>query len=528
MARSPGPTFSTILMPSEEEEDLAGLIWRNSMTSGRRRMKGQVQALLGRQALEPPWIVPSNLETLAVSLQAVFSGPDEILRNHTCLPAFLPFARPEALPRILGHVLRGESHRGVPSMLGLAGKYIRSKPTVALCIECVREDEERLGFAYWRRFHNLPGVTYCVRHRQPLVHGCGKCAYSGSKCRTPRLPKVRCWCGQPHMRLPGPKMPVDRAALMTLAQLAHELLHGALAGRTPAEIGAYYAMQARELGFRDGSRLRTPAIAREFQDRYSPELLAHLNATVGNGRTNWLEVALGRREAPLALTRNLLLMDFFGTRVPAAEDFKRAAGSSTEADAVKVAAAARRSQASARFDIQAARRAIESFLATNPTASRSQLLRALGRTASDLREFDKEWYEERLASRRGHDPLTPEKREAYRAEFDARTASYVRERRKLLLSVESHPKRLTRRALLTGCPRGNEVSTAREKLMPLTSRALAECVETSDAYKERYAVYVLETTPAELDRHGEAWRRARLPQQRLMKLVAKLISKDVG
>lgn len=526
MVRSPGPTFSTILMPAEVDEVMPCYVWRNSMTSGRRRMKGQVHALLGRQALEPPWIVPSNLEMLAASLRAVFSSADDILRNHTCLPALLPFARPESLPRILGHVMRGESHHGVPSMLGLAGSYIRTKPTLALCIECVRLDEERLGYAYWRRFHNLPGLTYCVHHRQPLVHGCGKCAFSHRKCRTPRLPKVRCWCGQPHVSIPSPKMPVDRAALMTLAQLAHELLRGALAGRSPTEIGAYYAMQARELGFRDGSRLRTPAIASEFQDRYSPELLRHLNASVGDGRTNWLEVALGRREAPLALTRNLLLMDFFGARIPAAEDFERAARSEAAAQAAKAGVKGKRADTS--FDIQAARQAFEAFLLANPSAGREQLLRALGRTASNLRALDRDWYEERLASRRGHDPLTPEKREAYGAGFDARTARHVRAHCELLLDVQGQPKRITRRALLIGCPRGNEVTNKREKLMPLTAKALADCVESSSAYKERYAIFVLETTPADLDRHQEAKRRTGLPLERILKLVAKLILKDVA
>jgi hypothetical protein len=510
-------------MPPEEEEDIPGYVWRNSMTSGRRRMKGQVQALVGRQALEPPWIVPSNLETLAANLSSVFSGANEILRNHTCLPAFLPFARPESLPQILGHVLCGESHRGVPSMLGLAGRYIMSKPTLAMCIECVREDEERLGFAYWRRFHNLPGLTYCLKHRQPLVHGCGKCAYSGPKARTPRLPRERCWCGQPHVRLPAPKMPRDRAMLMTLSRMAHELLGGALSGRTPAQIGAYYAICARTAGFQDGSRLRSPAIAREFQERYSPELLQHLNASLGSARRNWLEVALGRREAPLCLTRNLLLFDFFGARVPTADDFERAAASYAEASA-----AAKRQKAPAAFDVQTARQTVERYLRENPQAGREQLLRALGRTAANLRTLDSEWYEQRLASKRGQDPLTAEMREAYSAEFDVRTAQHVRRKRESLLDVIGKPKRMTRRVLLEGCPRGNEVTTEREKLMPLTSTALRDCVESSDAYKERYAVYVLQTTPADMDRHREAKRRTGLPTERILKLVAKLILKDVA
>lgn len=526
MSRSLGPTFSTILMPPEEDEDLAGYIWRNSMTSGRRRMKGQVQAYVGRQALQPPWIVPSNLETIARNLHSVFLSADEILRNHTCLPAFLPFARQESLPRIMDHVLYGESHCGVPSMLGLAGRYISSKPRLALCIECVRTDEEKMGFAYWRRFHNLPGLTYCMKHGQPLVHGCGTCAFSGAQARTPRLPGVHCWCGQPHAQLPAQAMPGDRALLMTLTRMAYQLMCGALSGRTPGEIGAYFVMCARTGGFQDGSRLRTPAIAREFQERYSPNLLQRLNASIGGAPRNWLEVALGRREAPLSLTRNLLLFDFFGGRLPISEDFERAAASDAQVRASKPSAQGVNGPVG--FNVGAARECVERYLLENPQAGREQLLRALGRTAANLRAFDSVWYQQRLASKRGRDPLTAEKRKAYSAEFDLRTAQHVRKRLDFLMNVAGKPKRITRRVLLEGCTRGNEVSIEREKLMPLTSKAISDCVESPIAYKERYAIYVLETAPADLDRHQEAKRRTGLPMERILKLVAKLILKNVA
>jgi len=526
MSRSLGPAFFTILMPPEPEEYLPGTLWRNSLTSGRRRMKGQVDRLLARQVIEPPWIVPSNLELLARTLGAVFTSPDEIVRNHTCLPALLPFARPDSLERILGHVMRGESHCGVPSMLGLGGNYIQSRPTLALCLECVKQDMEALGFTYWRRFHNLPGLTYCVMHRQPLVAGCGRCAYSGPKVRAPRLPKLSCWCGQPHVRLPAPRMPVDRATLMTIATLALQLLRGALTGRTPVQVGAYYAMQARAGGFGGGSRLHTPEIAQAFKDRYSPELLQQLNASIGSARTNWLEKALGRGEAPIVLTRNLLLFDFFGSRLPTSEEIDFAVASEVEIRSTKKLFRGRPRPPS--YDAQEARCAVEAYLVENPQAGRTQLLRALGRTAANVRDFDGQWYEQRLAARRAKDPLTPEKRLAYSQEFDERTARHVRERREFLLAVAGQPKRITRRALLTECPRGNEVTSARETQMPSTRKALAQCVESSSAYKERYALYVLETAPADLDRHEEAKRRTGLPMERILKLVAKLILRRVA
>lgn len=525
MTRTQGPSFSTILMPPEKDEDLLGYIWRNSMTTGRRRMKGHVQAYVGRQALQPPWIVPSNLETLAQNLKSVFSCAEEILNNHTCLPAFLPFAAPQSLARIKGHVIHGKSHCGVPSMLGLAGRFVRSKAQLSLCVDCVKTDEETLGFSYWRRFHNLPGMTYCVEHGQPLVNGCGRCAYSGEKSRTPRLPGLLCWCGQPHAETFAQTTPEERAKLLMLADMAGQLLDGALSGRAPSEIGAYYAMRARMKGYRNGSRLRTPEIAREFQESYSPRLLRQLNASMVSVRSNWLVTSLGRCEAPLALTRNLLLFDFFGGRIPNEEDLKSAvAGDADE----RTAASAKKQNAPVTFDVKGARDAVESFLLVNPQAGRKELLQALGRTAVNLRALDREWYEQRIASKWGRDPLSSEKRETYSAEFDQRTAESIRKRRELLLSAIGRPHRITKRALLEGCIRANEVSAERQEQMPLTSKALLECLESSEAYKERYAIFVLKTAPLELDRHKEARRRTGLSMECIQKLVARHILKDVA
>lgn len=37
------------------------------------------------------------------------------------------------------------------------------------CPECVREDKNYWGFAYWRRRHQLPGVPWCDKHRARLM-----------------------------------------------------------------------------------------------------------------------------------------------------------------------------------------------------------------------------------------------------------------------------------------------------------------------------------------------------------------------
>lgn len=151
----------TVCPPVEVDESIAGYIFRVAHANGRARMKGMVDELFDRKALQPPWTVPSNLEMLCRKLAPVFESADQIVRDHTCLPAHLPFAKPASLPKLLGHVLRGDRAPGIASTLGLAAKGISSCAVLGTCAACAEEDDARLGFTYWRREHQLAGLGYC-------------------------------------------------------------------------------------------------------------------------------------------------------------------------------------------------------------------------------------------------------------------------------------------------------------------------------------------------------------------------------
>ncbi len=38
------------------------------------------------------------------------------------------------------------------------------------CQTCMEEDRSKYGSAYWHNEHNLPFVTHCTRHQEPLLH----------------------------------------------------------------------------------------------------------------------------------------------------------------------------------------------------------------------------------------------------------------------------------------------------------------------------------------------------------------------
>lgn len=86
---------------------------------------------------------------------------DELRERHLLIPFF------KALTNT-------RQNKGKSGAKGPRDSYIRWAPTrivgdrTNLCLQCIREDQAHLGFSYWRRVHQLPGVCWCTEHEVPL------------------------------------------------------------------------------------------------------------------------------------------------------------------------------------------------------------------------------------------------------------------------------------------------------------------------------------------------------------------------
>lgn len=83
---------------------------------------------------------------------------DTWVRRHSLVPACALVGRWRDTEHL--HPMFGDSPYFAAS-LGAVG-------VARLCRQCVANDLERVGFAYWRRSHQLHGVTWCSEHRRPL------------------------------------------------------------------------------------------------------------------------------------------------------------------------------------------------------------------------------------------------------------------------------------------------------------------------------------------------------------------------
>lgn len=503
------PVHLPFVMP---EELLCGYLLRVACVSGEPRMKGFVEWLVGRVALQPPWTLPTNLNELCERLAPVFSSPAEMVENHSCLPAHLAFVPMDALNSLDKNIYDGVKSPGLAAVIGLSGRAIESRPVLALCKQCAKEDKLKHGFAWWRREHALAGLGYCTTHGTPLVAGCRRCRFSQAESRAPRLPQMQCWCGEPH-RLSHPVVSLaDGETLTRMTRMAVLLLRGALAGQSASGIGAYYHLCAFKAGFSAGGRLKSPKLVASVLQRYSGDVLSRLNSRVTTDQ-GWLYKAIAAKTAPNVLGRNLLLLDFFGKRVPTTEDFVEAEEHVRALTRRKPQADVPQWQSDGEKFVEQDRQEILAYLGENPDASRTQILRALGRVVVRARARDSVWYDALLRQKsRGRPPDSQEKQDSYWAMLDERTSVHVRTRRiELLSETGGKPKRLTRTALLKGVRRGNEVSEEWLQRMPLTRESLARCLETSHEFKVRYATAILLRPKPGLDMAKEAQRRTGLP-----------------
>ncbi|AMO93197.1 tniQ family protein [Collimonas fungivorans] len=120
-----------------------------------------------------------------------------------------------------------------------------------LCSDCIRLDLESYGMSYWRRHHQLPGVTMCSKHLQPLRYVNNGEAFLNAPSRFITDSKM---VSEEWAALSQQHPYIQQFLVMSLALLERE---------RPFDLNAVRALLRRKAGFRDRrSRARAARPAR--------------------------------------------------------------------------------------------------------------------------------------------------------------------------------------------------------------------------------------------------------------------------
>lgn len=110
---------------------------------------------------------PSHLDEFSRRTEWAYGQPDDLAIKATVLPYFLRF-RPLKVQFEAHALMCGRTVEPLKFVLGLPAGPTGASMPLCSCEDCIREDINAHGFAYWHRRHQLPGVFVCPAHGHPL------------------------------------------------------------------------------------------------------------------------------------------------------------------------------------------------------------------------------------------------------------------------------------------------------------------------------------------------------------------------
>jgi transposase len=126
------------------------------------------QALLGEPHAALVHDFPSRLNRLHQVTGGCLVSPRELALNHTLLGYFLAtVCRQEAETLIVKAAESASPH--LKMQLGITASRVGGLHPLRGCFECISEEEERHGWAFWHTEHQFPSTFVCAKHHRLLA-----------------------------------------------------------------------------------------------------------------------------------------------------------------------------------------------------------------------------------------------------------------------------------------------------------------------------------------------------------------------
>lgn len=106
--------------------------------------------------------LPSRLDFLQTAIRGHLGDAETVARTRTLAGYYRPFFPEEKYQKLIS-AMRGDRPGAIKAELGLSRSGISSQ-TLKVCPECMEEESNRLGFAYWHTEHQWPSCALCGLH----------------------------------------------------------------------------------------------------------------------------------------------------------------------------------------------------------------------------------------------------------------------------------------------------------------------------------------------------------------------------
>ncbi|HFL7943210.1 TPA: TnsD family Tn7-like transposition protein [Pseudomonas putida] len=145
------------------DETLHSLISRYARLCGLRSSWAAFADVKFARAFSQNVAFPSRLADLAAVLpQGTELSVIELIERHTLLPYYAPFLSHSQLDQVRKS-MAGDGG-ALTLTVGVNASRIGFASRVRCCADCIAQDHDEWGVAYWHRVHLLPGVLVCPYH----------------------------------------------------------------------------------------------------------------------------------------------------------------------------------------------------------------------------------------------------------------------------------------------------------------------------------------------------------------------------
>lgn len=153
---------------SYKDETFYSLVSRYKVWSGNTNAKALLRELYGKESVTASKHLTSNFIEFKSNLPLSYNvSIEEFINKTTLYKYYLAFSDDERASIIYELMKSGDGSR-IFSTLGLSNNNMSNKNNLKYCKECIREDKEKYGEAYWHREHQIAGILICDKHKTSL------------------------------------------------------------------------------------------------------------------------------------------------------------------------------------------------------------------------------------------------------------------------------------------------------------------------------------------------------------------------
>ncbi len=152
-----------------EEEIISSTFARYHFYVGNIGKRNTLKELFGEGEVGAFKFFPSRLEYLETQLENPKYTTEYFIYRHTLFPLYSAFLSENKHAEVIEYMKRNGNDK-IYRILGITASKVEKNNRYKYCPQCVKEDIDRNGEAYFHRLHQMRGILVCEKHGCKLYY----------------------------------------------------------------------------------------------------------------------------------------------------------------------------------------------------------------------------------------------------------------------------------------------------------------------------------------------------------------------